>query len=178
MPRGILREPLSALKRADIFVLSKSDFNPELGKIKEELSRINPRAMIIESFHRPIGFYDLASPLELLNPDNFKGKEVVLFSGIADPPSFERLIAQLKVNIGLSFRFPDHYHYSRKDLAKIISEARSKNIDTIITTEKDAARIQGLGAKEEGLNIFVLRIEVQIKDEQEFCRRLLKLYSF
>lgn len=192
LPRGILREPLSSLKRADIFVLTKTNLNSHNYDIKDFLSRINPGALIFESVHKPLGFYEVRSPCESLSLEMFKGKTVTLFSGIGDPASFEALVRKLNINIGLCFRFRDHHHYTQQDLDKIIKASQDKAIDTIITTEKDAVRLyglQGISYYSQGsrvtaeeyrakpqyrLQILFLRIGLAItKDEQGFRNRLL-----
>lgn len=178
IPRGILREPLSSLVRADIFVLTKTNLNPDIQDIKDYLNSINPLATIVESMHNPTGFYALSKSDELLNTDTLKGRTVTLFSGIGDPDSFENLIISMGVNVGLVFRFPDHHCYSQKDLDNIIRQSQSKNIDTVITTEKDAARLYGIRNAEYGIRILVLRIELKItKNEEGFYNRLQRLYS-
>lgn len=179
LPRGILREPLSALKRADIFVLTKTDLSSDLKNTREALNKINPKAMIAESVHQPMGFYDLNNPQELLDKYALKGKTVTLFSGIGDPYSFENMVAGLGVNIGLTLRFLDHHDYTRQDLDKIMRSSKEKGIDTLVTTEKDAARFycepRATGREP---RILILKIDLKItQNEDAFRDRLLKLYS-
>jgi len=177
LPRGILREPLSSLKRADIFILTKTNLNPDVEDIKSALAEINPRAALFESAHVPVGFYEIQAPGRILSLNIFRGKTVALFCGIGDPDSFENLISSNGINAGLSFKFPDHHHYTPADLENIVRRAKEKGIDTVITTEKDAARLDELGALSLGLAVYVLRIELKIvKDEQGFFNRLLGLY--
>jgi tetraacyldisaccharide 4'-kinase len=177
LPRGILREPLSSLKRADVFILTKSNLNPDITDIKAYLSQINPRAGTFEAMHRALGFYKIDNPADLLQPDMLKPKSVTLVSGIADPDSFESEVTGLGINAGLSFRFPDHYKYRRKDLDEVVKQSRDKGISIIITTEKDAVKLNQLGAGSWEPGVFVLRIELKIgKDEQGFLDRLLGLY--
>ncbi len=185
IPRGILREPLSSLKRADIFVLTKTNLAANTSEVKDFLRKINLKAIILESVHKPVGFYRIDNPKELLSLDILKGKTATLFSGIGDPGSFESLIKSLRVNVGLSFRFPDHYQYSSKDLDNIFKDSGNKHSDIIITTEKDASRLLALpvtpACRQAGrypLPLYVLRIEIIItKDEERFYNRLLRLYS-
>lgn len=177
IPRGILREPLSSLRRADIFILTKTNLNPDFQDIEHFLSRVNPAAQIFDSIHKPIGFYKLDNVNELLGLDVLKGKKVTLISGIGDPESFENLIAGLGINIGLSFKFPDHHQYSQKDLESIVQESQKKSIDTIITTEKDAVRLYDMRYAICDMQLLVLRIELVItNDEKGFYNRLLQLY--
>lgn len=178
LPRGILRQPLSSLKRADVFVLTKTNLNADIDGIKYTLNNLNPSGMIIETIHQPSGFYDINKPEELFNTQILKGKTAALFSGIGDPDSFEDLIIGLGIKIGLCFRFADHHNYTREDLDRIIKGSRDKNIDTIITTQKDAARLCELRLATPDLRLLVLRIGLVIKkNEQGFYDRLLKLYS-
>ena len=179
LPRGILRQPLSSLRCADIFILTKTNLNPDTQVIKDFLKQINPAAPVFESIHSPLGFYKITScSAPLLKIDALKGKTVTLFSGIGDPDSFENLIISLGINIGLSFRFPDHHIYSQKDLENIVVESQKKNIDTVVTTEKDAVRFSSLVAAHCSLLFLVLCIELKItENEQRFYNRLLRLYS-
>jgi tetraacyldisaccharide 4'-kinase len=192
LPRGILREPVSSLKRADIFVLTKTNLNPDAQGLKDFLRRINPAAQVFESAHRPLGFYAMDKPDELIKPDSLKGKTAALFCGIGDPGSFEALVKGMGINVGASFRFPDHHKYSEDDLGAIVKSCREKDIDTIITTEKDAVRLRSvqftcLSGRQACLTgrqavysvqCMILRIELQItRGEDEFHNRLLGLYS-
>ncbi|MFA5276201.1 MAG: tetraacyldisaccharide 4'-kinase [Candidatus Omnitrophota bacterium] len=175
LPRGILREPLSSLKRAAIFVISKTNLAADTQKIKQLLNKMNPVAQVFESAHLAEGFYSINSKENIIGPESLRGKTAVLFSGIGDPDSFEKLLAAQGLKIGLFFKFPDHHNYTKHDLDGIIAAAEGKNIDTIITTEKDAVRLKGL-ALPRGLEILVLKIKLVIINEEKFISRLLGIY--
>lgn len=177
IPRGILREPVSSLKRADIFVITKTNLSKDAGDIKGVINRYNRDAQIVESMHAPVSFFKLNNSNASFNLDSLRGRSVTLFSGIGDPDSFEKLISSLGINIGLSFKFADHHDYAKEDLNKIITSSKEKNIETIITTEKDAVRIKDLKFIDQGLQFFFLRIELRIEDEERFNNRLLRIYS-
>ena len=177
LPRGILREPLSSLKRADIFVLTKVNLNPDTQDIKEFLKRINPNALIVEAIHNPVGFYRLGDRRDnLLSPAEFKGKKVSLVCGIADPQSFENLISSLGIGIELSLRVPDHHFYTKKDLNRIIRNSEQKNINTIITTEKDSVRISTVNSQLSTVNCYILRIKLEIIQYETFFNRIHSLF--
>ena len=180
LPRGVLRQPLSSLREADIFVLTKTDLSGSLTGIKGYLSKVNPQALIVESVHEALGFYVINNPDEIFSLNHLKGKGVVLFSGIGDPDSFSKLIANLGINIGLDLIFGDHHNYSDEDLANIVSRAQALNLNTIITTEKDAARLSEEKLKLlKGFRVLVLRVALKItKNEEPFFARLLSLYTF
>ncbi len=180
LPRGILRQPLSSLKDAHIFVLTKVNSGSSLNNIKDTLNKINPEALVVESVHEPLGFYDINHPDELLKLNYLNGKSAGLFSGIADPDSFANLISDRGIKIGLDLRFGDHHNYSEEDLSAIADKCAKKNLGIILTTEKDAVRISEAKLKLfEGYQLLVLRIALKIiKNEEQFLNRLLSLYSF
>ena len=155
-PEGRLREPLSALKRADIIVLSKTDMTNEkritacIGKIK----RHNADAPIYSSSHVPAALMSASGEAESL--DTLKERRVYAFSGIANPSHFEALLTSMGAEVVKSKRFRDHHHYQQGDIDKIINEAGGMDI---ITTEKDMVKLKGLTLPD---NIFALRIKFLI----------------
>ena len=179
LPRGILREPLCALSRADILFLTKTNLTNNLESIKNYLIKIDPSIPVVESIHEAAGFYDINKPEKLLSLSQFKGKNAALFSGIGDPYSFTKLVSDLGIRAGLDFRFQDHHNYSEEDLAGIIEKCREKDLKLIITTEKDAFRLSDEKLKIfNGYQLLVLRVALKItKNEERFITRLLSLYT-
>ncbi len=178
LPRGLLREPLSSLKRAEIIFLTKTNLNPDIVEVKDYLSALNPKAMIVEAQHTPLGVYKFGESNLVQSLDNIKDKTVVLLSGIGDPDSFENLVSSLGVKVAASFRFADHHNYTQEQLNQVVKDSLSKNADAILTTEKDAVRLDSLDLKIYDLQLMVLRIKLKIaNDEQRFHNRLLRIYT-
>jgi tetraacyldisaccharide 4'-kinase len=176
LPAGFLREPLSALKRADIFVLTQVCPNQDLGDLTAKLKRINSQALVVESKHEPEGFSRLDQADELIDLGFLKGKPVAIFSGIGNPEGFQNCIRGLGIRVVKYFKFADHHDYTQADILRIVKEAKENNLEAIITTQKDAVKIRELEVK--GAGILVLKIKLTItKNEAEFHRRLLKLHS-
>ena len=177
IPRGILREDLLALKRADIFVLTKADLTEDTPRTKDFLSKLNPAALVVSATHEPIGFYALGEPSRIIQAQELGAENVALICGIGDPDSFEALVRKSGLKIGLSLRFPDHYQYSEEDLRGIVEQARACNIKSIITTEKDAVRFDNFKFQIGIVRVFVLKIAIKIENEPQFQKRLLSIYS-
>lgn len=176
LPAGFLREPLSALRRADIFVLTQVGPDQDTAGLCAKLKGINAQALIVESMHKPEGFSNISGPDGSLSLDSFKGKSAVVFSGIGNPQGFEDCIRWLGMNIAKAFRFADHHDYTQSDIDNIIKAAGQMNLDTIITTHKDAVKIRELQIR--GAVVLALDIKLNItKNEAEFNRRLLNLHS-
>ncbi len=177
LPAGFLREPMSALKRADVFALTRVEPGRDVSALSARLRKINPRALIVESRHRPCGFSPVGGQDKDLRPDSFKGAAALVFSGIGNPQAFEETVCSLGVKIVGQLRFPDHHRYTRQDMDRIAGDAARNGTDLAITTEKDAVKLSGLSMN--GMRIFSLNVKLEItRNETEFDRRLFKLYSF
>ncbi len=178
IPRGILREPLSSLKRADVFVLSKTNFCENLPALEQRLSRINSKALIVKSTHEYCGFYKINQHQLDFEMEFLRDKKVALISGIGDPHSFEKTVNSLGIDYELSFRFMDHHNYTSDELRHIVNKSEEKGITYIITTEKDAVRISDLNEPVLTENFLVLKVKLKITDnEEKFHSRLLRVFS-
>ena len=167
-PRGILREPTSSVKRADIVVLTKTDktgCDPDA--IKRELSGFKPGLVFLEARHRPEYLMSIRSG-ERAGLEIIKGKKARLVSSIGDPDYFEETVASLGAIVTGHFKFPDHHDYREADLAVISDDKES---EMIITTEKDAVKLKAQ-------SVYVLHIEMEItKGREELVARLNSLYN-
>jgi len=158
LPRGILREPLGHLRRASCFMLTKSG-GVDVAPIRERLGALNPDADVIETVHQPLHLQDAFSgarrPLEML-----RGKRVIALSAIASPTSFEQALTDLGAEVVRSHRFLDHHRFTALEMAHVIEEARRHEAAFIVTTEKDAVRLPGIGV--DSIPIVFLRVNVKI----------------
>ncbi len=142
LPAGSLREPISSLKRADVFVISKVDIGRvNLPRIMSVLKKVNPRAPIFESIHNITNLKDVITRATVELP-HLEGKSGILVSGIADPKAFEASVKNLGMDIREVFRFPDHHQYCAKDIDELITLCKKVDVRIIITTEKDAVRMK------------------------------------
>lgn len=158
LPRGILREPIGHMKRANYIFITKSDGQPD-GELQAMIERYNPRAEVIECAHRP-------KFLQEINGEGhetvswLEGKKVGAFSGIAVPSGFEEFLRQAGAEVRYVRRFIDHHRFSQKELQGVISGAEDAGVDLLVTTEKDAVRLpRNFNWK---IPIYYLRLEVEI----------------
>lgn len=181
LPRGTLREPLSHLDRADIFLLTKVDQSMQFSQkyVREIIAQNNPNALVFESVHQPrcfieIGEWDKQDEAKALSVENFKGKSALAFSAIGNPASFEQTIINLGVNLVEAMRYPDHHDYDMKELQYVLDRAEESNVSAIIITEKDAVKIpKEFIALERSCPLYILCIEVQIKNDEGFFEQTL-----
>ena len=164
LPAGPLREPLSSLMRADIFVLTKTDQTADKEALVAMLKRYNPEAPLVESVYQVRSIQRLSdgSPVQV---DEVENKKALIFSGIGNPLSFENTIKQLGIQILRHHKFPDHFAYQGKDILGLGREAENLGAELIITTEKDSVRIPLI--KEPEIPIYVLKIDLKVTSGEE-----------
>ncbi|MGB2705612.1 MAG: tetraacyldisaccharide 4'-kinase [Candidatus Omnitrophota bacterium] len=166
-PRGILREPMGSLERADIMVLTKADRGKEnIAAIEEGLRKIAPGKPILKAIHRPTALFDIHKA-GVEGPAFIQGKTVCVLSAICDPSYLRYTVEKVGSRVGFEVIFPDHYPYRERDLNRIFGDCKKRNIDTIITTEKDAVKLKKLTAPENGLRILALSVELEITQGKE-----------
>ena len=159
LPRGILREPIKHLSRASYVFLTKSDGTPR-PDIEKLVRQYKPNAEFIVCAHRPKYLEPLGHDGPRLELSQLRGKRVGLFSGIAAPENFEKLIREDGAQIAVNRRFLDHHRFSRDEIEAFFEEAEKAGVDFSVTTEKDAVRLP-LDFKAPQ-PLYYLRMEVEI----------------
>jgi tetraacyldisaccharide 4'-kinase len=170
LPRGILREPLSHLRRANLFLLTKVEHPETCQALEAKLHEIHPSSPIFHSHYKPVG---LIGPKEEWEEFHFlKGKKVLALSGIANPIYFSSLLKKCGTDVIKEVIFPDHHLYTQKDLTFIAK--KSKGLEWIVTTEKDMLKLKNLNI--DHLPLRALRIEVKIWEEEKFFQRVMEIF--
>ncbi len=161
-PAGILREPASALRRAQTVVITRSDQAASLDALKTAISRITT-ARIFTSTQQPVdlvGYHTVdPKPLTVL-----RGTRVVAFCGIARPAGFLAMLRSLGAIIVSEHYYPDHHQYAKSDLVQFYKMAADHRSHMIITTEKDAVRLRQLSPE----GIWALRIKLAVVEQEEW----------
>lgn len=132
-----LRESLSALKKAHIILLKKTPSK----KNKERRGSLPLRIPVFEYSVFCKGLIKLGTD-QLLSPEIFQKKKVLAFSGIARPQRFINTLEEKGIKPDAFIKFPDHYDYPLKAVHKIIHKHKSINSDVVVTTEKDAIKLE------------------------------------
>jgi len=158
LPRGLLRESVKNIRRADfIFITKSTGRDPE--KLKKQLMALNPRAEISECTHRPKHFQNIYTG-ERKDLNYLQQAKVALVSGIASPEGFETEIKRLGATLVYLKRFADHHRYRQQEIIDIINKAKKNGASAIITTEKDAVRFPKI--ERQDVPIFFLRVEIEL----------------
>ncbi|MGA2517363.1 MAG: tetraacyldisaccharide 4'-kinase [Thermodesulfobacteriota bacterium] len=170
LPRGILREPLSHLRRANLFLINKAAEPAAYQSLEKKIQEIYPGAQVFHSDYLPVSLVGPEEEQEGL--DSLKGKKVLALSGVANPNSFSSMLRKCGMKIVEEVIFPDHHVYTTRDISFI--QEKAEGVDGIVTTEKDMVKLKKLDIGHPP--IWALRIEMKIWEEEEFLKRIVSLF--
>ena len=162
LPFGRLREPLPALERAQIIVVTKSGMKmdgrgPAIEQTLNTIREHNTKALFYIADHLPVSVADRNGneyPVPMLS-----GKKVFGFCGIGSPGSFSKTLRDTGAELAGFRHFRDHHRYTSADIAGLAKEAAALKCEWIVTTEKDIIKIEHLDLPD---NILIIRIEFSI----------------
>ncbi len=169
LPAGTLREPRGNLSRAHFIILTKSDGSDHTALIKK-LRRCNASAPIIITTHGPQYLENLVT-YERRPLDYLQGKHIAALSGIAVPENFENSLTKLGAILDVKKRFSDHHRFSTREIEKFTQRCLERDVEMIITTEKDAVRYPRATLAE--VPVWFLRIEVEILAGREHWQHMI-----
>lgn len=161
-PRGMLREPLTGLARADAVVLTRASAvdADDRRAIRQALEHARGRPLEkawMEAEHRPVAmrFADGGSrPLETI-----RGLPIVAFAGIGNPAAFRTTLARLAADVVEFIPFPDHHAYTTDDFQKLAAVATRRGAALLVTTLKDLVKVPAAAAVEPPIAAIEIAIE-------------------
>ncbi len=157
LPRGPLREPISALNAAQTIVLTRFDHPRHVANLLAIQKRFPDKTVLTANI----------SPVRVTSypggqaeaPETIRGHTLLAFAGLARPEVFIKTLQELGTDLKDFKTFPDHHAYTQKELHNLAEAARAKGAGALITTEKDWAR---LGERwDEGVLLWVLEVEAR-----------------
>lgn len=146
IPRGILREPLTALRRATHLTLTRCDMAQNLDDLEAQLRRLCPETPIRKTWHAPTGLWRIADGMEM-PIETLATTEINASCAIGHPEAFFATLQRLGAHIAGRRAFADH--------ADIPPESLARNSLTVVT-EKDAVRMTNPPH-----NVWALRIDLR-----------------
>ena len=165
VPFGLLREPRSSLKRADVLIFTKTNL-------------MQPNLFLNKTI-KSVGKPYFSSTLEAENPISIDGKpllikkktRVVALSAIADTKGFITTLKQLNVEVVDHFDFVDHHRYKQSDLERLAKQVTRLNVKIVITTEKDMIKLVSLDLS----RLKIYSVKVSFCMEKKDMKKLLEL---
>ncbi len=177
IPSGILREAKSALKRADLVVLTNGFLCDEnkLNYLRNEITAVTGKEAA-EVYVGNLYVTNMADGKEYKDLDSLKEKySFVLITGIGSPQNFINTALNLKFKIKDKFIFNDHHKYSDSEIFDVLNNL--KEDERIITTAKDAVKIKDAVDVNVQNRIYILNISVCFAaGREEFEKKIKNLF--
>jgi tetraacyldisaccharide 4'-kinase len=142
LPAGPLREPVAAIERADVVLLTK-----------DVLPRIRDMVLsLCEATGRAIPVYDCPFEMRQVLPETGSvlmplpvESSLLLLSGVAQPDYFQRCIQAVYPQLHKSemqfLSYPDHHRYTQDDICAIQADLRADSMRILVTTQKDWVKL-------------------------------------
>jgi len=165
-PAGQLREPLSAMDRADVVCLTRCREDIQTERVDECNRKQVP---VIQTGLRVQSVIELSSGKEA-EIETVQNQPAAAFCGIAHPLDFFHTLEQVPVQIVNQNYFPDHHDYSTNDLTAIESRAKQAGAKCIVTTEKDAVKLK---IHTFDMPVYAVRIALEVLEGQNEWDKLL-----
>ena len=171
LPTGLMREPFSSIGRANIVIINRkfSEYLP----IPSVLLPYFERKKVFYGSYTATGFFDVKNH-SFYRIEEFKGQKSLVVSGIANPASFLEALNQNSINIENHLIFNDHKHYTKKEIQVIRRKFYSTNSNSVITTAKDAVKLTEFSKELDDIDIYYLKIELKIDNEEEFKKLIIE----
>jgi len=141
LPGGPLREPLSALARADLVVATGARRVEDAVEVLEAVRRWAPALPVLVAAHVPTECWEW-STMRAVPLSALRGASALAFAGIGSPGGFRRTLDEVGARVADFVTFGDHHWYSRADLATLEARAAALGVDGLVTTEKDWVRLR------------------------------------
>jgi tetraacyldisaccharide 4'-kinase len=166
LPAGPLREPLSALRRAHVIVVSERDEGSGGGS----LPPVHADQLLVRARFAPVALVRVG-PLgwEEIGLAALAGQRVLALSGVARPRPLYQSLRDWEADLVHVLEYPDHHPYDAHDWQQI-SHA-GKDVDFIVTTEKDLVKLERFPF-ERG-KLVALRLGVTVDDPAGLLARVL-----
>ena len=160
LPRGLLREPMKSLRRANLVVVTRSNLvdAATLDGLLQRVQRwVDLRQIVITEMKlvEAINASGDVKPLEAL-----LDKPTLLFSAIGNPDGFEQTLLEQSANLVGHEVFDDHHRFDRQDFERIGEAAKQAAAEQIVCTHKDLVKV-GVD-RIAGLPVHAALIEVEI----------------
>ena len=164
LPSGVLREPISACRRADILVVTRKTERPHI-----EAGDAH-KYSIFYAQTRLLGFRRCGNHADIQYLSEIGHGPFFAFCGIGNPQAFFDDLSRWNVPVAGESIFRDHHRYTPADLLRLVKASQRAGAIAFVTTEKDAENLKGIDAP--AIPIFVAVIDFVLSAESEFLATL------
>lgn len=171
LPRGLLREPVGSLRRADVVIITRTSNVSEarLQVINQRLVSICGSTPILKVSHVPMRLVNCNGDERSI--DFLHDRDVCAFSAIGNPRAFEESLESLSANLIGAKRFQDHHIFTEDDIRSLESLISNSTAEVLVCTCKDLVKIgvERIGEYE----VWAVEIDVSIDDGEDTLNSLI-----
>lgn len=164
IPAGRLREPISAISRANIVVFTRVHQAPLVAPAMQTFKRLP----IYSASTALLGFKQVSGSQSTFLEDNLP-QPVFAFCGIGNPEAFFADLERWRVKVAGKSAFRDHHAYSDEDVRKICKSAKESGAEVVLTTEKD---LQNLAGKKFSVPLYYCEIALDIQGSEQLWKMI------
>ncbi|HET9179434.1 MAG TPA: tetraacyldisaccharide 4'-kinase [Terriglobia bacterium] len=169
LPAGRLREPVGALSRADLIILTRTEIR-DPAAIEKQVRQVNASAPIFACETRLHSLIEAPSG-QAVEAENYRGRPVCAFCAIGNPAAFFADLRRWGFNPVAEVAFRDHHVYTQEDIRRINLAASKKSATAFLTTEKDLMNLPV--QLEFGLPLLACAVRAEISEAEKFEQVLL-----
>jgi len=162
LPAGPLREPVSAMGRANVVVFTRTETMPGTDEAINRLTQFP----VFAAATRLLGFRRLGGDIHLQQLEEIGAGPFFAFCGLGNPNAF---LSDLR-NWGLTLCghavYPDHHRYTAQDISEIRQVAKQAGANALVTTEKDEQNFHGQQFEE--IPVYVSVIDLAVSPQGDF----------
>ncbi len=146
-PGGRLREPSRAARRCDAVVRVSRGAGPEGGALNrpDGMADRPHFNLTLKAYPVAVLYGGADDPTVIPAAAFLAGRCCIAFSGIADNARFFDDVRRLGGEVAECFGFRDHHPYRRRDIDRVLAAARRTGAGCLVTTAKDAVRLEAFG---------------------------------
>jgi len=172
LPAGSLREPISAIGRADMLVITRKTGEPDR---EDTATSAAGDGLVFTAQTKLLGFRKAGAaetprPVELLEDGPF-----FAFCGVGNPDAFFADLRRWNVNVEGKMSFVDHHRYTADDWARLTHGAHTAGATAFVTTEKDEQNLRGRDFGE--WSVYIAVIALTVSPEPAFDAEVRKLLN-
>ncbi len=174
LPLGRMRESFSAIERADIILINRKF--TEKRELPKGSKKFLKNKKVFYGYYKSSGLIDVKNE-QLYSLEEFKGQKSLVVCGIARPFSFLKVLEDNEIDISNKMVFKDHKEYDEKEIQLIRKKFYDTNSYSVVTTQKDFVKLKGFSKELDDIDIYYLKIDLLIENENDFDKRILNIVN-
>lgn len=167
LPRGLLREDVSSLKRASLVIINNVENKEQYDSIASRVAKYTAAPLVgTEVTIEKISYLD-NNPVETL-----KNKKIGMFCGIGNPLHFKKTLQNAGAKIIAELPLADHACLSTNQMQEFAKQCKNEGADYIVCTEKDKVKLEV--SNQLALPIVWVKIELEVCEGLQYWNEFIK----